>query len=166
MRKVKEQENLAWVYYQADRTDGNDIVGKFLTYGRRPVPEEVRATIRKAIETGIVDHVKHSNTESGYVNPNARDKDTYVICWYCSDDREKLQRLAEFLVENDMIQKTAKGRLYNMAFKYDSQTRAGEYGDRFVAEIKLENFIDLDTGKPKNDIKASKKWHLENKVGV
>lgn len=45
-----------------------------------------------------------------------------------------------------MVQKTPESRLYNIAFKYDSRTSAGEYGEGFVTEIKLTDFIDLDTG--------------------
>ena len=37
--------------------------------------------------------------------------------------------------------------LYNISFKYDNQTRAGEYGSDFTGEIKLEHFVDLKTGK-------------------
>ena len=46
-----------------------------------------------------------------------------------------------------MIKKTKSGKLYNIGFKYDSQTRNCEYGDDFKAEIKLEQFVDLNTGK-------------------
>jgi hypothetical protein len=38
-------------------------------------------------------------------------------------------------------------RFYNISFKYDDQTRAGEYGEDFKGEIKLERFINLDTGE-------------------
>mgnify|MGYP000846725320 CR=1 FL=1 len=165
-RKVKEWSNPDWIFYQADHADGSDIVGKFLTYGRRLVTEGVGATIRKAIESGVIDHAKHSNTESGHINRNARNPDEYVVCWYSSDNRDRLQSLAEFLVENGMVRKTQGGRLYNIAFKYDSQTRAGEYGEGFVAEIKLADFIDLDTGKPKNDTGASEREQSENRTGV
>lgn len=51
-----------------------------------------------------------------------------------------------FLV-NNLIQKTKKGRLYNISFKLDKQTQAGEYGNEFHSEIRLSNFIDLETGE-------------------
>ena len=44
-----------------------------------------------------------------------------------------------------MIQRTKKGKLYNISFKLDNQTRAGEYGKAFKSSIKLSNFINLDT---------------------
>ena len=51
------------------------------------------------------------------------------------------------MIDNQLIRKTKKGRYYNMSFKFDDQTRAGEYGDNFEGKIKLEDFIDLDTGE-------------------
>lgn len=46
-----------------------------------------------------------------------------------------------------MIQKTKTGKLYTISFKHDDQTRAGEYGEMFQSEIKLEQFLDLYTGE-------------------
>ena len=38
-------------------------------------------------------------------------------------------------------------RLYNISLQLDDQTRAGEYGEMFQSEIKLEQFLDLYTGE-------------------
>lgn len=46
-----------------------------------------------------------------------------------------------------MIQKTKSGRFYNISFKLDAQTRAGEYGEGYNGNIKLEQFLDLQTGE-------------------
>ena len=51
------------------------------------------------------------------------------------------------MMDNNLIRKTKAGKLYNISFKYDNQTRAGEYGTAFTGEIKLEHFVDLQTGK-------------------
>ena len=53
-------------------------------------------------------------------------------------------------MENNLIQKTKAGKLFNISFKLDDQTRAGEYGADFKSEIKLADFIDLYTGEWKN----------------
>lgn len=37
--------------------------------------------------------------------------------------------------------------LYNISFKLDDQTRAGEYGEMFQIEIKWEQFLGLYTGE-------------------
>ena len=46
-----------------------------------------------------------------------------------------------------MIRKTKKGKLYNISFKHDSQTLAGEYGEDYHPDIKLEEFVNLETGE-------------------
>ena len=51
------------------------------------------------------------------------------------------------MIQNDLIRKTKSGRYYNNSFKFDDQTRAGEYGADFEGKIKLNEFIDLETGK-------------------
>ena len=37
--------------------------------------------------------------------------------------------------------------LVKISFKFDTQTRAGEYGEEFDSHIKLDQFVDLNTGK-------------------
>ena len=73
---------------------------------------------------------------------------TGVICFYLNgDDIENHKRVIQFMIANNLIKKTKTGRLYNMSFKFDNQTRAGEYGADFEGKIKLEQFIDLKTGE-------------------
>ena len=71
-----------------------------------------------------------------------------VICFYLnSDDIENHHRVIQFMIDNQLIQKTRKGKFYNISFKFDDQTRAKKYGKDFIGVIKLEHFIDLNTGK-------------------
>ncbi len=73
---------------------------------------------------------------------------TGVICFYLNgDDIENHKRVIQFMIANDLIRKTKTGRYYNNSFKFDDQTRAGEYGADFEGKIKLEQFIDLQTGE-------------------
>ena len=51
------------------------------------------------------------------------------------------------MMDNELIQKTKTGRLYNISFKFDDQTRAGKYGADFKGVIKLAQFIDLNIGE-------------------
>lgn len=46
-----------------------------------------------------------------------------------------------------MFRTTKTGRFYNISFKFDKQTCAGQYGANFNGEIKLEQFVDLNNGK-------------------
>ena len=68
-----------------------------------------------------------------------------VICFYLNgDDIENHHRVIQFMMDNKLIQRTKTGRLYNISFKFDDQTRACEYGDGFESRIKLEQFINLN----------------------
>lgn len=76
------------------------------------------------------------------------DMESGVICFYLNgDDIENHRRVIEFMIDNQLIRKTKTGKLYNISYKFDDQTRAGEYGADFSGTIKLEHFIDLKTGK-------------------
>ena len=72
---------------------------------------------------------------------------TGVVCFYTNgDDINGHNRIIRFMLENDLIKKTKTGRLYNISFKYDSQTRLRLYGTSFKGTIKLEDLVDLKTG--------------------
>ena len=52
------------------------------------------------------------------------------------------------MLENGLIRKTKTGKLYNISFKFDSETFAGKYkGNGFSGKIKLADFVDLETGE-------------------
>ena len=88
----------------------------------------------KAIDEGAVAQAKHTNSDSG------------VCCFYVEyDDEDAHKRCLQFFLDNDLIRKTKTGKLYNISYKLDEQTRSGEYGNNFEAEIKLADFIDLET---------------------
>lgn len=73
---------------------------------------------------------------------------TGVICFYVNiDDNKHHRKVIEFMLENNLIRKTKTGKLYNISFKLDEQTLAGEYGSNFEGQLKLDHFIDLKTGK-------------------
>ena len=94
----------------------------------------------KAIEEGVCRECKCSDLETTGRTPG-------VICFFINgNDVEAHKRVLLFMLENDLIQKTKKGRLYNISFKYNRQTRAGEYGSNYEGTIKLDQFVDLETG--------------------
>lgn len=95
---------------------------------------------RKAIQEGVCRECKCSDLD--LQGPSG------VICFYLNgDDIENHKRVIEFMLRNNLIRRTKAGRLYNESFKFDNQTRAGEYGADFEGKIKLEQFIDLETGE-------------------
>ena len=70
-----------------------------------------------------------------------------VLCFYQNaDDINAHKRIIFFMINNGLIKHTKTGKLYNLSFKYDTQTLGGEYGPCFTSKLKLEKFIDLKTG--------------------
>lgn len=72
-----------------------------------------------------------------------------VCCLYLNgNDREGHTRALRYMLDNGLIKKTKSGKLYNISFKYDSQTYTGKYkGSGFTGEIKLADIVDLESGK-------------------
>ena len=74
--------------------------------------------------------------------------DTGVTCFYNNGDNiEGHKKIINFMINNGLIRKTKTGKLYNISFKFDEHTRNGEYGSNFNGELKLSQFIDLETGE-------------------
>ena len=91
---------------------------------------------RQAVEQEVVVESKHSDKNDG------------VCCFYLNgDDAAAHKRVIRFFLDNGLIRKKKDGSLYNISFKYDSQTKAGEYGEEFESNIKLDQFVDLKTGE-------------------
>lgn len=134
---MKRIENEYWVYYlepeKAKLLDQHKT-GKWM-YFFADVDFADKIT-SEAVKRGIVAEAKHSNAANG------------VCCFYLhGDDLPSHKKVISYFLENGLIQKTKTGKLYNISFKYDDQTRAGEYGDDFKSEIKLCDFLDLNTGE-------------------
>ena len=129
-------ENEAWVYYVIDTDPVYDKnkVGKWMYFFQ---DAKFAAKIcKQAIEQNIVQECKHSNAPEG------------VSCFYLDDDDiTGHKRVIEFFIKNDLIRRTKTGKLYNISFKHDTQTLAGEYGEDYHSDIKLDEFVDLQTGK-------------------
>lgn len=132
-----------WSYY-IDRKAAPGLderrCGKWMAFfSGLPRAEEVCA---KAVLSGAVAECKHTSA------PIVRAGKTGVMCFYLNgDDRVAHRRVLSFMIENGLIRKTKTGRLFNIAFKYDDQTRAGEYGGGFKAKMTLSDLVDLDTGE-------------------
>lgn len=63
------------------------------------------------------------------------------------DDDEAHRRVIAFMLEQDLIRRTKSGKLFNIGFKLDDQTRARVYEAAFKAQIRLGDFIDLESGE-------------------
>lgn len=96
-------------------------------------------------EKAIAENVCH---ECKCTDMELMDSNTGVICFYLNgDDMENHHKVIQFMMDNKLISKTKTGKLKNMSFKFDDQTRAGQYGADFAGTISLAQFIDLNTGK-------------------
>lgn len=131
---------LGWFWYlsgEEKRLD-DDKTGKWMHFFTDQ--EFAKSICEKAIMEGVCYVCKCSDLEV--------QGDSGVICFYLNgDDIDNHKRVIDFLLKNNLIRKTKSGRYYNESFKYDSQTRAREYGANFEGKIKLAEFIDLYTGE-------------------
>lgn len=151
---MRKEENIAWTFYVADVVAfDEDKVGKWMYFFQADSDlDRVDKLCSNAVELGIVQESKHTNFDFMGMNPFAKNKGSGVCCFYLNcDDMEGHKRVIQYFIENNMIPKTKTGRFYNNAFKLDTQTRAGQYGTDFKGTIKLEQFIDLNTGEWKHE---------------
>ncbi|MFH0068407.1 hypothetical protein [Peribacillus sp. NPDC056705] len=140
-----------WCYYGNNTAQNpsfkeTDNVGKFMTYGQGDLSNEMQELILKAIKQGITPLIKHTDLDTLDFNPRSKDS-SWVIVWYSNDEEKALKGLAKFLIDHGLVAKTKSGRYYNISFKYDKQTRNGEYAEQFKSSISLKDLIDLNTGK-------------------
>lgn len=130
------RKNLWWVFYIKDgKVELNaNKCGKWMYFFNDKV--FVADVCKKAIEEDVVQVDKHSNKKEG------------VACFYIEyDDINAHKKLLQFMVNNGLIMRTKSGKLYNISFKLDNQTRAKKYGNNFKPKLKLSDFIDLYTGE-------------------
>lgn len=129
------KRGLGWIWYIGDNTDKfeRDKCGKWMYYfDNRDFAAQI---CEEAVKTGIVEEAKYA------------DADTGVCCFYLNcDDIDAHKKVISYFLEKRLIKKTKAGKLHNISFKLNSQTRAGQYGEDFQGTIKLADFIDLDTG--------------------
>jgi hypothetical protein len=140
-----------WCYYGTNSVQDpafkdTDKIGKFMTFGKGDLTNEMQELILKAINKGITPLIKHTDLNMRDLNPKSKDG-SWVIIWYSNDEEKSLKRLAKFLIDHGLVAKTKSGRYYNLSFKYDEQTRNGDYGEEFKSSISLGDLINLSTGE-------------------
>lgn len=134
---LKRLPAFGWIYYidtEKESSLKNDKVGKWMHFfNNREFADRICKT---AVETGVVAEAKYRDAPIG------------VCCFYLNgDDFEGHKRCIDFFLKNDLIRKTKTGRLYNVSFKYDTQTLSGQYGSDFKSDIRLADFVDLNTSE-------------------
>lgn len=130
-----------WFWYLSgqENTLEEDKCGKWMYFFEDQ--EYAKQICQKAIDEKVCYECKCTDMENQM-------KPTGVACFYLNgDDIENHKKVIQFMINNNLIKKTKTGRFYNNSFKFDNQTIAGEYGEDFEGKIKLDQFIDLQTGE-------------------
>lgn len=134
---MKEFTNEFWhFYFDEDKVDEliEEKVGKWMYFFSDY--SFAKKICREVVDLGIVIESKHSESADG------------VCCFYLNEDDYKThKKIIAYLLNNNLVRKTKKGKLYNISFKKDEQTLNNEYGDMYSSQIKLEQFVDLETGE-------------------
>lgn len=146
---MKIKEDIGWIRYIGDTSKFiDDKVGKWMYYFKKTDDiERIKKLCSDAVIQGIVDEAKHTNPDSYGLGPYGMSNEA-VCCFYLNcDDTEGHKKILSYFIKNNMIQRKKTGKFYNISFKLNNQTRAREYGNGFIAKIKLENFINLNTGE-------------------
>lgn len=135
---MKIISNLAWVHYFADTSTSldNEKCGKWMYFFK---DFKFASTLcQNAVSNGIVVEAKHSNAAEG------------VCCFYLNgDDKAGHKRVIDFFLKNNLVGKTKTGKFFNIPFKFDKQTRRGEYKEfgNFKPRIRLSDYLNLATGE-------------------
>ena len=135
-----------WVHYLSDKeleriykNESVDNNGKWMYFFNNiKVAQDISERLSNL---NIVDYFK-------YTDMNKTRKTSGVLCIYCDkDDVNTHRKIIEFMLENNMIEKLDSGKYKNLSFKLNTQTLNKEYGDKFNGQIKLSEFIDMQTGE-------------------
>lgn len=128
----------SWTFVERDPVI-QEFDGFWQIYAPKEFTEELIQYLADAISEGAL--------ESGRVDTSYQ-LDTTVCLLHClSTDRNMMKRVLRYMIDTNKVQKTKSGRLYNISYKFIAQSQAGLTGDKFVALIKLEDFVDLHTGE-------------------
>lgn len=141
-------QSIAWDCYKIDNCQDFDKekVGKWMYFFEKKDLETVSNICKAAIERNIVKYCKHNN-KFGCENSPHGNGNSGVACFYLHfDDIHTHKKIIEFFLENNLIKKTKAGKLYNISFKLNKQTRSNQYGTSFNGTIRLSDFINLESG--------------------
>lgn len=135
-------KDLFWTYYMDDDVELDPLkVGKWMLFFNF---NEQRTFFDKICEDVVIKKILQQTKCSSRPNPQGQG---VAIFYLHIDDKNTHKKIITYFIENNLIKETKAGKFYNLSFKLDNQTRAGEYGDDFKAQLKLEEIINLSTGE-------------------
>lgn len=106
----------------------------------------IKEKLKELIGSGFIPLVKYPSTP----------KRSCVLCLYTTSDKNEMANLCKFMIDNGIIRKTSNGEYKNLSYKKEEQTKNDKYGDKFNADIKLSDFINLETGDVLNSKECNK----------
>ena len=144
---METRENLAWRFYidpEAAARLSDDECGKWMVFFTDA--EKASSICEDAVASGAVAEAKHSTALSVSLSRDGRG----VMCLYVNGgDAEGQAKAVRFLVDRGLVRKAKSGKLCDMPFKYDWQTRMNMYGKGFHPFLHLSDLVDLETGSLK-----------------
>lgn len=134
---VTDLNNSAYMFYVHKSALQLDVVdkssGKWIVNAGNS--ERAARICLSAAMGGVVKEAKHT-------------KDGRGLCFFYVDSQDIIghKKIIALLLSQKLVPKTNSGKLSNLAYKLDAQTRAGQYGPDSVL-YHLSDFIDLETEK-------------------
>lgn len=143
MGSVTHVLNVGWdFYYSGSKPPVIPNCGKWMYFFEPADSDFADKIVQEAVATGVCVEAKHTNAFMLFARGSG------VCCFYCNGaDVTAMKSIISFFLEHNMIKHTKAGKLYDISFKFDDQTRSGEYGSSFSAKTKLSDFVDLSTGQ-------------------
>lgn len=142
---VERIEARGWVFYvdtEKEPSLHTPYVGKWMYFFDSDDFDFADEICKKAVANCVVAEAKRTDDMMLLIQK------TGVCCFYCNgNDMDAHKKVLAFFLEEELIRRTKSGKLYNISFKLDAQTLAGQYQDDFKAAIKLADFVDLNTGE-------------------
>lgn len=146
MPHVEVDQSMYWIYAYIAGCDleaalPDSTCGKWMHVFDTGEEDFAREMIELSISEGVCYEAKMSSPYSMSLHQG-----TGVICFYIDGSKPaQHEKLLQFMLDHDLFPEDDNGKLSNEPFKFDWQTREGQYDDDFVPEITLSDFVDLET---------------------
>ena len=137
-----------WVFAYDIRKDIAELLpenkcGKWMHFFTGQNYDNVMDAVAKSVDEDICLEAKLSSFYNMSIHGGSG-----VACFYIDGtNTEQHQRLIRFMLDNNLFPYDENGYLKDEPFKFDWQTRAGQYDDTFIPEITLSDFVNLATGE-------------------
>lgn len=142
---LEKEEDIYWARYRASGRSEPASCGKWL------VSTETEGDAdRLCMEAAGLECVAETKRTTA-MHPWHTDDNDWLCCIYTdAEDEDKIKKALGFLIKNGWVRRKRDGTLWNIAYKTDEQTRAGEYEGAYresAQRRKLYDYADARTGE-------------------